>query len=297
MAGLQGANVVVTGGATGVGQALAVEAGRRGARVVIADVNDASSTVEKVIAVGGTASWVETDVTQYQSLVDLAAHVRDAFGGANVLINNAAGSIEPGAGLETADPELAAQLFRITILGVFHGIRAFAEDLRAAAGKSEAAYVLNVGSEHSLGVPPHVMPLSPYTVSKYATLGFTDTARRDFAGTGIGVSMLAPGWVLTELVQSIIASDDNLRQAIEPYAQDDDIVARAAFDGLLDGHYIIATNPASREFAMQHARDVMAEVQRLPLTTSDTAPAHGGTGDPENCPVDLTALGVNTSAN
>ena len=294
MIDLQGATVVVTGGGVGVGRALALEAARRGAWVVIAENDDASDTVEMITAAGGQACWVACDVSDYRSMDDLAAHVRDTFGGVNVLINNAGSSAEPGAGLETADPEMAARLFQVNVVGVFNGIRAFAADLKAAAERGEPAHILNVGSEHSLGVPPHVMPLSPYTVSKYATLGFTDVARRDLADSGVGVTMLAPGWVLTELVQSIIDADAGLHAAIAPYAQTGEFVANAAFDGMLAGHYIVATNPASREFAMQHARDVMAEVQRLPLSADDEHP-HDGTGDPARCPVDHSLFGNTTT--
>ncbi|WP_454752840.1 SDR family NAD(P)-dependent oxidoreductase [Cupriavidus necator] len=290
----QGATVVVTGGGIGLGRALALEAARRGARVVIADPNDASETVEIITAAGGQASWVACDVSDYPSMADLAAHVRDKFGGVNVLVNNAGSGAEPGATLETSNPEMAAHLFRVNVLGVFNGIRAFFSDLKAAAAKGGPAFILNVGSEHSFGVPPHVMPISAYTVSKYATLGFTDVARRDLAGSGVGVTMLAPGWVLTELVQSLIAADAGLRAAIEPYAQRGEYVARAAFDGMLAGHYIVATNPASREFAMQHARDVMAEVQRLPLTAKG-GQANDGTGDPAACPVDHSLFSAATT--
>ncbi|MGW5239232.1 SDR family oxidoreductase [Monashia sp. NPDC004114] len=295
MTQLKGANVVVTGGGAGVGRALALEAARRGANVVIASDTDASESVDMITAAGGSASWVDCDISVYRAMVDLAAHVRTSFGGVNVLVNNAGSSAEPGAGIETADPQLAERLFQVNVLGVFNGIRAFAADLRGAAERGEPAYILNVGSEHSLGVPPHVMPISPYTVSKYATLGFTDVARRDFAGSGVGVTMLAPGWVLTELVQTIIDSDAGLHDAIAPYAQTGELVATAAFDGMLAGHYIVATNPASREFAMQHARDVMAEVQRLPLTEDDEH-THDGTGDPAKCPVDHSLFGSATSS-
>ncbi|WP_109526432.1 SDR family NAD(P)-dependent oxidoreductase [Nocardia aurea] len=296
MTELKGANVVVTGGGAGVGRALALEAARRGARVVIASNSDATEAVETITAAGGQASWVDCDISDYQAMVDLAAHVRDAYGGAHVLVNNAGSSAEPGAGLDTADPGLAARLFMVNVLGVFNGIRAFAADLRAADDRGEPAYVLNVGSEHSLGVPPHVMPISPYTVSKYATLGFTDVARRDFADSGVGVTMLAPGWVLTELVQSLIEADEGFREAVSPYAQTGEFVAYAAFDGMLAGHYIVATNPASREFAMEHAYAVMAEVQRLPLKAAEEDP-HDGTGDPAKCPVAHSLLGSTAPTN
>jgi NAD(P)-dependent dehydrogenase (short-subunit alcohol dehydrogenase family) len=285
-------SVVVTGGGAGVGRALANEAARRGARVIIASNTDASEAVAAIVATGGQASWRQVDVSDYVQMAALAEHVRSEYGGANILINNAGSSAEPGAGLDNADPAMAARLFEVNVLGIFNGIRAFAADLRAAADRGAPAHILNVGSEHSLGVPPHVMPISAYTVSKYATLGFTDVARRDFADSGVGVTMLAPGWVLTELVQSLVDSDADFRAAVVPFAQTGEYVAKAAFDGLLAEQYIVATNPASRAFAMQHAWDVMAEIQRLPKVDAphETGWVHGGTGDPAKCPVDHTLL-------
>ena len=285
MADLTGALVVVTGGGAGVGRALALEATRRGARILIASISNPSESIELIRAAGGQASWFKTDVADYNAMVALAKYAREEHGGANILINNAAGSIETGS-LQESAPDKVKRMFEINVLGVFNGIHAFAPDLIASAAAGKPAHILNVGSEHSLGVPPHVQAFSAYTVSKYATLGFTDVARRDFEGTGVNVALLAPGWVLTEKVSNAIDSSSHARAAIEPYAQTGEEVAYLAIKGLLDGQYIIATNPASRAFALEHAREVMAEVQRLPLTDiTDTSHAHDGTGDPSKCPV------------
>src|SRR5439155_11955062 len=97
----------------------------------------------------------------------------------------------------------------------------------------------------------------------------TDTARRDLSPLSIGVSLLAPGWVLTENVRRLMDASPDRARAIQPHAEPPEIVAAKAFDGLLAGHAVIATNPASRAFAMAHARDLMAEVQRLPLMTDE----------------------------
>lgn len=287
MSSLTDAVVVVTGGGTGVGRALAREAASRGARVLIGSTGDASETLNLITAAGGQAEWVTTDVADYESVMNLKAEALRRFGKVNVMVNNAASGGE-NAGLDTADPTKARRLFEVNVLGMFNGIRVFAEELKKSAQRGQAAYILNVGSEHSLGVPPHVMALSTYTVSKYANLGFTDVARRDFDGTGVGTSLLAPGWVLTERVGELIAAHPELRSAIEPYAQSSEDVAKQAFDGLLSGIHIIATNPASRAFALEHARDVMADVQRLPLVEnleSDISHTHDGTGDATKCPV------------
>jgi NAD(P)-dependent dehydrogenase (short-subunit alcohol dehydrogenase family) len=263
MASLQNAIVIVTGGAVGVGRALAMEAAKRGARLLLGDIGDAGETVKRIRDAGGTADWGHCDVRDYSSVVALGAQAKEIYGGANVLVNNA-GTACIGR-LQEVNPDEVKDVFATNILGVFNCIHAFFPLLKAAADQGEPAYILNVGSEHSLGVPPYVPPLSAYTVAKYTSLGFTDTARRDLAGTGIGVSMLAPGWVLTERVTSAIAGSKDAAAMIEPYVQTAEEVARRAFDGLLEGSYIIPTNPASRSFAMEHARDVMAGVQVLPV--------------------------------
>jgi len=121
---------------------------------------------------------------------------------------------------------------------------------------------MNVGSEHSLGVPPHVAPASPYTVSKYTMLAFTDVARRDLAGTGVGVSLFAPGWVFTPRVRQIAEQSEAFAATVLPYAQLPAYVARRAFDGLLRNEYIIFPNPKSAPFAIEHAEAVLAELRR-----------------------------------
>jgi NAD(P)-dependent dehydrogenase (short-subunit alcohol dehydrogenase family) len=234
---------------------------------VIASPSDASSTVAEIQATGAIAEWARVDVADYAALEALADHVRTSYGRTSILVNNAAVGGESG-GLDTADPATARRLFEVNVTGVFNGIRAFAADLKAEAAAGRPAHILNVGSEHSLGVPPHVMSLSTYTVSKYTTLGFTDTARRDFADTGVNVSLLAPGWILTERVAELTGQSPGAADAILPLAQDSGAVAQAGFDGLLSKHFIIATNPASRTFAIEHARAIVDEVTRLPATTN-----------------------------
>jgi NAD(P)-dependent dehydrogenase (short-subunit alcohol dehydrogenase family) len=282
MATLQNAVVVITGGAMGVGRVLALEAAARGASVLIGDISDASGTVKAIREVGGAAEWLICDVADYDSVAALCARATEVYGGVNVLVNSGGHVV---GRLHEVKPDDVKQLFAINVFGVFNCIHAFAPALKTAAEAGKPAFILNVGSEHSLGVPPHVPPVSAYTVAKYTSLGFTDTARRDLAGSGISVSMLAPGWVLTEKVRGAVQASKDWAAMIEPYAQPPDEVAKRAFDGLLAGAYIIPTNPKSRAFAMDHARNVMAEIQTLPLVEEDAAHSHDGGGDPNKCPV------------
>ncbi|MFF7645272.1 SDR family NAD(P)-dependent oxidoreductase [Streptomyces canus] len=282
MTTLTDAVVVVTGGATGIGLALAREAAARGAQVMIADVDDASDAVAGLRADGATADWVRTDTSDYTQVKKLTEATVERFGGVNVVCNNAGVGV-PGS-LQDVDPAAVKRLFEVNVLGMFHVVRAFAPLLKKAADEGGPAYLLNTGSEHSLGVPPHVMPMSAYTISKYAALGLAETARRDLRGFGVGVSLLTPGWVRTERVAALVAADPHAAAAIEPFAQEPAEVAGKAFDGLLKGTAVIATNPHSRAFAMEHARDVMADIQALPLLDHSDGHTHAGTGDASKCP-------------
>lgn len=279
---LDNAVVVVTGGATGIGRALAIEAAARGAAVLIGDVQDAQPTVDAITTAGGRADWRPCDMTVYTDVAALAAHAIERFGGVNVLCNNAGRGV-PGA-LHATDPAVARQVLDLNVLGLFHGIHAFTPHLHASAAAGRPAFILNTGSEHSLGVPPHVGPMSVYTASKFAALGLTETAARDLAPLGIKVSLLTPGWVRTERVAALIGASAEAAARIEPYAQGSTEVAVKAFDGLAAGHLIIATNPASRDFAMAHARQLMAEIQRLPLLAGHPEHEHTPPAGAGRCP-------------
>ena len=266
MSELNGAVTVITGGAGGVGRALALEAAKRGSRILLAEIRDASEAVQELRDAGATAEWFQVDVSDHAQMRTLAEYARSTFGEVNVLINNAVQGDGTAGALADADPDAVRRSFEVNITGYFNGIHVFAADLRSSAAGGRPAYLMNVGSEHSLGVPPYVMPVSAYTVSKYTMLAFTDVARRDFAGTGIGVSLLAPGWILTDRVREAVEQSAEFAAAVLPYAQLPAYVARAAFDGLVRHEYIIYPNPKAVPFAIEHAEAVLAELRRAELS-------------------------------
>jgi len=282
---LRDALTVVTGGGTGVGLGLALEAARRGSRVVIASISDAGAAVEQLRAAGAEADWFQVDVSDRERVQELAAFTREKYGPVNVLINNAAGGDSAGSIIDN-DPDGIQRALNINVLGYVWTIQVFADDLRSNAAKGAPAYILNVGSEHSLGVPPHVMPLSAYTITKQAGLAVTEVVRRDLAGTGIGVALVAPGWVLTEQISGMVSASEEFAAAVTPYAQETSEVARIAFDGLLSGRELIVTNPKSVPFAKDRAHRILGDLSWAEHREEAAEGwVHDGTGDISKCPV------------
>ena len=285
MTDLRDALTVVTGGGTGVGLGLALEAARRGSRVVIASISDAGAAVEQLRAAGAEADWFQVDVSDRERVQELAAFTREKYGPVNVLVNNAAGGDSAGSIIDN-DPDGLQRALNINVLGYVWTIQVFADDLRSNAAKGAPAYILNVGSEHSLGVPPHVMPLSAYTLTKQAGLAVTEVVRRDLAGTGIGVALVAPGWVLTEQISGMVSASEEFAAAVTPYAKETSEVARIAFDGLLSGRELIVTNPKSVPFAKDRAHRILGDLSWAEHREEAAEGwVHDGTGDISKCPV------------
>jgi 3-hydroxybutyrate dehydrogenase len=280
---------IVTGGGAGVGQGLAVELARRGARVVITDIDGTAGeqAAEAIRRDGGEASFVRADVRSSEDLAHVLAETRSAYGDVSIVVANTMAGRGGGA-IWDYEPDDARQIFDVLVFGVFNTVHSFSQALIETARKGRPARLLVVGSEHTLGVPPYGIPASAYTIAKYTALGVVDTARRDFAGTGVTATVLTPSWVRTEKVIGFVRSSPELAAAIEPYAQNVDVVASIGIDGMLRGDYITATNPSMREFAIAHARDVMIAVQALPAAPVDDTHAHhvhDGSGDAAACPV------------
>jgi NAD(P)-dependent dehydrogenase (short-subunit alcohol dehydrogenase family) len=252
---LRGATVVVTGAATGVGRALAREAGQRGAMVVAVDLADSSETVDLIAAAGGRARSAVADVRGVESLREVARSVEVDEGRLDVLCANA------GIGSSGTSDAITAQDLRdvleVNLIGVLNTVQAFLPGLERIQTDGLKPWVLITGSEHSLGVPPHVPPMTAYTISKHAVLGLGACLRRDLAVRGIGVSVLCPGYVRTERVLAHAAASEAFAQVLDTYGQDGREVARHAFDAVDDAPLVLSTNAASEDFIVEFHRQII----------------------------------------
>jgi NAD(P)-dependent dehydrogenase (short-subunit alcohol dehydrogenase family) len=210
---------VVTGGGSGIGRALVDVFAREGARIVVADIEEARAieVAEAVRGRGGQALAVRTDVTDLAQVQALADRAFSELGGVDVLCNNAGVAI--WGSLAEATHRDWQWVLGVNLWGVIHGLEAFLP--RMIAG-NRRGHVVNTASMAGLVA---TRGLGIYNTSKYAVVGLSETLAKDLAPHGIGVSVLCPMGVATR----IRASDRNR----PPHLRNEraDAAAAVALDG------------------------------------------------------------------
>lgn len=201
--------VTITGAASGIGRALAVQFAATGARLALADKDRAGLEQTLSLCRGAEVPLLfEVDVSQRQAVEQLSVEVAQTLGGVDILINNAGVSSSGAIGELTY--ETLKWTLDINLWGVIHGTLAFLPHLLA---KSHAQLV-NVSSVYGLiGVPGQ----AAYCTSKFAVRGFTEAIRQDLRGTGVAVTLVFPGGVRTQIVKnsrsdSKLPTDEQARQ-------------------------------------------------------------------------------------
>ena len=193
---LRGKTSVVTGGASGIGRALALRFAREGANVVVADLD--ATGMEAVAAeargLGVKALTVRTDVSELAQVEALAARAFETFGVVHLLCNNA--GVAAWGGLESASHRDWQWVLGVNLWGVIHGVEAFVPRMIA---RGEPAHIVNTASMAGLVASKG---LGVYNTSKYAVVGLSETLAKDLKPYRIGVSVLCPMGVETRIRDS-----------------------------------------------------------------------------------------------
>ncbi len=187
---------VVTGGASGIGRGMALAFADAGAHVAIADVEDepARAVAREVESRGVRALALHVDVSDRTSVETLAEKVYGEFGAAHVLCNNA--GVGAGGPLDQCTDHDWRWVLAVNLDGVVHGLQAFLPRMKRQDGEK---HVVNTASMAGLIAFPG---LGPYTASKYAVVGISETLRAEGASCGLGVSVLCAGLVRTNITSS-----------------------------------------------------------------------------------------------
>ncbi|WP_247004470.1 SDR family NAD(P)-dependent oxidoreductase [Halosolutus gelatinilyticus] len=231
--------VIVTGGSSGIGRAVAERFGDAGATVIVADIREAPKgsdeppTHETIRDGGGTAEFVATDVSesgQVESVVDAARE----FGGVDVMVNNA-GIFRGGSILETDVDEFDA-VYGTNVRSVFVGCRAAAADMLDREGGGAIINTASISSE--LAQTGH----AAYDASKGAVMMLTRVAALELAWHDIRVNAVAPGAVQTAITSGVDRGTDDRIAAVR---KENPMDRRAAPEEIAGAYCFLAGDDAS----------------------------------------------------
>jgi NAD(P)-dependent dehydrogenase (short-subunit alcohol dehydrogenase family) len=208
---------IVTGGASGIGKAIAVELARRGAAVVLADmqIQMAQDVAAKIEAAGGKAKALEADVTDFPSVERLVRETVEESGRLDYIFNNA--GIAIGCTANHYSIEDWNKIIDINLRGVVHGIQAAYKIMI----KQGFGHIVNTAS--MAGLMPNPVNVA-YAATKHAVVGLSLSLRSEAAALGIRVSVLCPGVIRTPILEggkygkiSMNIPDEKMREIWEKF--------------------------------------------------------------------------------
>lgn len=200
---LRDKTALITGAASGIGQSTALLFAREGAQVIVNDVNEenGNKTVQQITDAGGTAVFIQGDVTSPESVHALASKALDTFGKIDVLFNNA-GIANVGA-LHEVEPDTWDKLMSVNVKGVYLVSRAIIPHMM----ERKQGSVINMSSVAAeMGLSQRAL----YSATKGAVLALTKAMQVDYAPYNIRVNALLPGTIFTPFVENYLknAYDD-----------------------------------------------------------------------------------------
>ena len=256
MKDFKGKTAFVTGGASGIGLAMARAFGRQGMNVVIADIEDApaKAAVERLASEQIKAVSIHCDVGERNNLRAAALEAVSAFGKVHVVCNNAG----VGAGGEIGKvPERDWDwIVDVNLKSVYYGVETFLPLIR---GHGEGGHFVNTASIAGLISGPG---MEPYSATKYAVVAMSEGWAMQLAGSNIGMSVLCPGFVRTRIHESARTKqarfagseqesfDPQRREMISKAIEtglDPDVVGARVVEAVRDNQLYIFTDPRFKD--------------------------------------------------
>ena len=228
---------VVTGAGSGLGRALAVDLARRGASVVVSDINpeSAEETAALLRSQGVRAEVVPCDVTDRDAVFGLVEETERRLGGIDLIANNA--GVAVGGLFEEISIDDWRWAVDINLWGVIYGCQAAIPKMKAQG----RGYVLNVASAAGLVAPP---AMSAYNVTKAGVVSLSETLYAEYKNAGIHVSVLCPTFFKTNIVGASRGAttkkdDVQIQRWMERSKVQAPDVAKGAIDAVRDGRLYV----------------------------------------------------------
>lgn len=196
MTSLEGKVAAITGAASGIGRALAVQLAAGGARLAIADVNASGleETAEAIREAGGHATRHLVDVSSRAAVHAFADEVVREHGGVQIVVNNA-GVALGNVTVQQLDYDDLEWVLGVNLWGVIHGTKAFLPHLLT----QPHANLVNMSSIYGLAA---IAKGAAYSASKFAVRGFSEALRQELLGTSVALTVVFPGGIRTNIARN-----------------------------------------------------------------------------------------------
>jgi NAD(P)-dependent dehydrogenase (short-subunit alcohol dehydrogenase family) len=199
MTGMKDKVAIVTGGGSGLGEAIAKRLARHGAKVVVSDINleGAERVVREIEESGGTASAIRQDTARPEDSERVVAHAVNTYGALHYAVNNAGigGAAAPTGEIDLADWQ---RVISINLDGVLYGMR-YQIPAMLKTGAKESA-IVNMASIHGMVA---AIGNSAYTATKHAVVGLTRNAAAEYGPQGLRINSVGPGYIETPLLAQL----------------------------------------------------------------------------------------------
>jgi NAD(P)-dependent dehydrogenase (short-subunit alcohol dehydrogenase family) len=273
---LRGRTAVITGGASGIGLAMARRFGAAGMNLVLADVEQTAldPAVAELTATGIEVIGTNCDVSDLEQIRSLDALARKRFGNVHLLCNNA-GVGSGGMISEPDDFDMWEWVINVNLWGVIYGCKVF---LPSMLEHGEGAHIVNTASMAGHASAPL---MGPYNVSKYGVVALSETLVKEMQMTdsSVGVSVLCPAFVATQIGSSRRNMPDELKEqhgteaASETQSAIDQLIAAgmppadvadAVHDAVVDNRFWILTHEDAKPAITARARGIVDGVNPTP---------------------------------
>ena len=201
MKGLDGKVAIVTGGGSGLGEAISKSLANMGCRVIVSDINlkGADRVVQEISSAGGTASAVRQDTAKAEDSERVVAHAVNTYGALHYAVNNAGigGAAAPAGEVDLAEWQ---RVIDINLNGVLYGMR-YQIPAMLNAGAAQCA-IVNMASIHGTVA---AIGNGAYTAAKHGVVGLTKNAAAEYGPRGLRINCVGPAYIETPLLANLPA--------------------------------------------------------------------------------------------